>query len=767
MIKNSAVFAILVLFTLTWSGINGQSSFYNLNSIQKIEIHFNESNWDYILDTSKMGSGNYFMCQWLKINGVQFDSVGVKYKGSSSYDSSFNKNPFHISLSKFKDQNYQGISSIKLANGYSDPSMIREVLAYNILQNYMDCPQSNFAQVYVNDSYIGLFSNDEPINKKFCSDHFNSSQNTLIKCSPELPGPYVKSNLKYINADSSQYFSRYEMESEIGWNELVDLCYSITNEQSAIDSKIDIDRALWMIAFNDVLVNLDSYSGWFSQNHYLYKDNTNHFKSIVWDLNMSFGAFPFAGTQNGGSGSLNITNMQQLSPLLHANDSDWPLIQALLSNPQHKKMYIAHMRTITNEIFHSGFYLSLSEQLQTLIDTAVLSDQNKFFTYEQFQNGLTGDVQVSSYTIPGISNLMSARTTYLLSSEQFNDEPPEIIAIEPGSSSPGLGSTVIMLATLANVIPDGVFLGIRFDQSAQFAQVQMYDDGLHNDGAAGDFVFGNSFEMAGYQAQYYIYAENDLAGIFSPENAGHGFYRLFADVATPAPGEVVINEFLAKNTSGAVNELGNYEDWIELYNNTEIPLELYGLYITDSYNDPEKFAFPENTIIQPQSYLTFWADEEESTPTSIHLNFKLSAGGEELMISTGDAGQVIDSITYGAQQSDISLGRCPNGTGNFDFINSPTFNVSNTCGTGVEDPLYQPVMVFPNPTSAEIFVQNAEEKPLNIELINIYNEIIISKLSDLCIIKLNVSVLEDGIYFIKIQDKSRNLTSVQKVMIAK
>lgn len=144
-------------------------SFYDYNTIQRIEIHFNQSNWDYQLDTAKNGSEGYILAQWVKINGVQFDSVGVKYKGNSSYNANQVKNPFHLKLDYVRDnQNYQGFSDVKLSNGFSDPSMIREALSYQILANYMDCPRANYAQVFVNNSMIGLYTNVEDISKDFC-----------------------------------------------------------------------------------------------------------------------------------------------------------------------------------------------------------------------------------------------------------------------------------------------------------------------------------------------------------------------------------------------------------------------------------------------------------------------------------------------------------------------------------------------------------------------------------------------------------------------
>jgi spore coat protein CotH len=78
-------------------------TFYNTSSIQKIEVQFGQSNWDYMLDTAKLGTENYIMAQWVKINGTTLDSVGVKYKGNSSFDSTYAKNPVHIELDTYKN----------------------------------------------------------------------------------------------------------------------------------------------------------------------------------------------------------------------------------------------------------------------------------------------------------------------------------------------------------------------------------------------------------------------------------------------------------------------------------------------------------------------------------------------------------------------------------------------------------------------------------------------------------------------------------------
>jgi spore coat protein CotH len=749
-----------------FQGMNAQDEFYDINTIQEIEISFYQSNWDYVLDTMKTGSGNYLMARWVKINGVQFDSAGVKYKGSSSYDASFAKNPLHISLDEFKNQSYQGIASIKLANFYGDPSMIREPLAYSILAGYMDCSRSNFATVTINSTFMGLYSNDESVNKKFCSTHFYSSGNTFIKGSPDQPGPTSKSNLKYISADSSDYFGKYELESNHGWNDLVELCDIVTNQPSALSSSLDIDRVIWMLAFNNVLVSLDSYSGWFSQNHYVYKDDSGIYDPVIWDLNMSFGGFPFAGTQNGGSGSLTVDDMKQLTPLLHSTHTDWPLIYNILGQSSWQKMYYAHMRTIIQEHFANGSYLETAQMMQDLVNVTVQNDPNKFFTYQQFQQGLTSDFTFGTYTVPGIQNLMDSRAAYLMSTSGLTTVPPVISGITPVPAQPEFNTTVTIRATVNEMGGSGtVMLGLRFEQSDHFVTQQMFDDGNHNDGSAGDNIFGSSFTMSAPMAQYYIYAENAQAAAFSPAHAEHEFYSLSAIIPTAGPGDVVINEFLAKNTADTTNEFGNYEDWIEFYNMTSEPVDLFGLFLTDDYTDPVKYTFPVNTIIDPHGFFIVWADEEDTVSEYLHVNFKLSASGEAIMLSNG-LGVVLDSLTFGEQTADVSLGRCPNGVGTFSTLDIPTFGYENYCPEFIQDHAGNLLKftIAPNPFRDQFVISSNDIKVFSAELFNSSGMKIDKKTGENGQIRYSDSVLPKGIYFILVKNEKNEVIGSGKVI---
>jgi len=219
---------------------------YDKNTVQTVEVFFAQANWDALLDNLAITTEDYLLADSVRINGVVFDSVGVKYKGNSSYNSNNNKNPLHINLDwVHSNQDYQGYTELKLQNLYMDPSMIREVLSYAILENYMDCPKSNFANVYINGTLRGLYSSAESIDDRFNTNHYFDHAGSFFKCNPiggAGPGGGTSPDLKYISADTTAYANGYELKSTYGWTNLVDMINTLNNNFSSIEDKLDLDR---------------------------------------------------------------------------------------------------------------------------------------------------------------------------------------------------------------------------------------------------------------------------------------------------------------------------------------------------------------------------------------------------------------------------------------------------------------------------------------------------------------------------------------------
>jgi hypothetical protein len=505
---------------------------------------------------------------------------------------------------------------------------------------------------------------------------------------------------------------------------------------------MDIDRVLWMLAFNNVLINLDSYTGAFAQNYYLYRDNNSRFVPIVWDLNMAFGGFPFVGSGNTSLGSLTVANMQQLPLTIHNTDPYWPLINDINNNAQWKRMYVAHMRTILNEFFVSNTYQTLATQYQTLVDAAVQLDTNKAFTYTQFQNSLNSNTTVGSYQVPGIVTLMSARASYLQSTAEFTATAPSISGVTYSPSSPSVGDSVWITATISNAT--NVLTGHRADQVFKFAKETMYDDGFHHDGAAGDGVYGIGLVVTSPYLQYYVYSENANAAMFSPERAEHEFYTMNANVQVIGFQQLAINEFMAKNDGTVTDQDGEYEDWLEIYNNTSSSINLGSIYLSNNINDLLKWRFPNTTSIAANSVLAIWMDQD-TTQIGLHANFKLSASGDAIYIFNAGGG-IVDSLTFGPQSSDISMFRCPDGTGPFAYTLSSTYNQKN-CATGIDEQVSEPVFsMYPNPASDQLNIFS--KKQINsVQVIDVHGAILITSLiSPANSLTLQLNQLSNGMY---------------------
>ncbi len=151
------------------------------------------------------------------------------------------------------------------------------------------------------------------------------------------------------------------------------------------------------------------------------------------------------------------------------------------------------------------------------------------------------------------------------------------------------------------------------------------------------------------------------------------FYVLLLIYGNPALAQLYINEFMASNSRTVTDEHLEYDDWLELYNSHEIAINLSGYYLTDDFDEPTKWAFPEITI-PAKTFLIVWTDDSPEQG-NFHANFKLKAAGDEIGLYYGSA--FIDSIRFDAQLPDISYGRSPDGTDKLYFFSNPTPNAPN------------------------------------------------------------------------------------------
>jgi hypothetical protein len=140
------------------------------------------------------------------------------------------------------------------------------------------------------------------------------------------------------------------------------------------------------------------------------------------------------------------------------------------------------------------------------------------------------------------------------------------------------------------------------------------------------------------------------------------------------PPIVAINELMPLNNHTVADQDGEFDDWIELFNNSNQEIDLSDYYLSDSDKNITKWKFPIGTTISAKGYLIVWADGD-TDQVGLHTNFRLSADGEEVVLSNPEM-VIVDYVKFGAQSAELSFSRVPNGTGEFSW-QQPTFNGPN------------------------------------------------------------------------------------------
>jgi hypothetical protein len=157
----------------------------------------------------------------------------------------------------------------------------------------------------------------------------------------------------------------------------------------------------------------------------------------------------------------------------------------------------------------------------------------------------------------------------------------------------------------------------------------------------------------------------------SPDDSG----APVTDVTLPA---LVINEFLAMNAAvEPPDAVGEYDDWIELWNAGDTAVSFDGLHISDDEAQPDRWPLPADVSLEPGGFYLLWADgQPEQGPD--HVGFKLSGAGEAIVLSlvTTDGAAQVDAVTFESQAPDTSMARHPDGS--LDWrAGTPTPGASN------------------------------------------------------------------------------------------
>ena len=679
---------------------------YDPTQVHKLEITLAEPDWFRLLDGGRgpRGEAPVSLVGQLTFNDtLVLDSVVVSIKGQTSdLLNNSEKKSFKLEIDEYLDQDLLGYDNLNLNCGFGDPSSMREVLYYATARGFTHALKVAFVDLYINGDYWGPYGNIQQIEGTYIREWFTDNSGTRWRAeNPDgrrgANGNTFNTGLATLNdlgADSTNYTPYYTLKqsgSDDPWQQLIDVVGPLNNlpiEElyTGLDTLIDIDRTLWMLAQEIVFVDDDSYINKGGMDYYVYVDGaTERLMSMEVDGN-------------------SVMNPQYLDWGVFFNEGDdrYPLLNRLLQNPEARQRYLAHLRTVLVEYFVPARMNAQIDAYVVLLDARVQADPKAIFSYAEWTAG-----------VQELRDFIQDRHDLLTALPAIDRVPIVVSDVSAQLSTTGLAVAEEPTSVRVTVdqAAERVVLYHATGVDGRYARTELRDDGRSGDGAAGDLTYGGAVPAlpGGSFVRYYVEvvaADQHGTATYSPALAEHTVYTFSVALSGIAADDVVVNELMADNDAVVADSQGDFEDWVELYNTGSTTADLAGHHLTDDLDNLTKYTFPAGASIAPGDYLIVWLDEDssDSTPGELHANFKLSKGGEPIHFVSPDL-DIIDETSFGALDTDIAWARSPNGTGMFR-VQAPTFDGDNDVSSARDISTVSQLSVYPNPVGESFHVRS-------------------------------------------------------------
>jgi spore coat protein CotH len=742
-------------------GGNETKGFFDESVIHSIELWFDEPNY-WTLLTNNYQSGTDLGALMIVDGDTLESEVGVHFKGQTSYQQTQGeqKKSFNITLD-FADENQdiEGYETLNLNNGFQDPSFMRELLYLHLSRRHNPSLKGNYAQLFINGENWGPYPCVQGLDGDFLKEWFLSSDGTRWRAlktiggggpgSGGTGGPFGTgySSLNWLNtSDTSEYKKFYTLKKthkENPWEDLVKTCDKLGNTplaalEDSIKLYMDLDRTLWFLATEIIFADDDGYAHKGGMDYYLYwEPETGRMVPLEYDGNSAMLG-------------MNIN----WSPFYNQNDDRFVLMNRLFAVPAIRQRYLAHVRTMMEESFVQTDIEAAIDNYFEMVGPLVQDDSKYLYTYNQFVTEKEN-----------LKNLFQQRRNNILANTEVAQQGLDISNVNYSSqagewTAPQANESVTVTAQIggaAGIHAANLYYGTGL--VGVFSKTTMHDDGAHGDGAANDGIFGAEIpgQGNGVYVRFYmeaIAANTPKTASYLPKGAEHDVYVYRVGTTDFVASDVVINEIMASNETTASDQDGEFDDWIELYNNSSSSMDLSGWFLSDKSDDLQKWSFPTGTFIEGNGYLVVWADENGSQ-AGLHANFKLSASGESLYLVDPNLA-IAQEIIFGEQTTDMGYARVPNGTGDF-VIQPPTFGANNDLLNAVEDLAAHAVVdIYPNPASGAVFIKTNKAQGVALEVLNtIGQRLFLGEIFGQA--WLDVAQWPAGVYWVKVGDETRKL----------
>jgi len=364
-------------------GSGPERSLFEADRVSEVHVELTEPDaWEQIL--AHAIEEEYHPAH-LELDGQRVENVAIRTKGFSSLRRIWesrdgDRYSFKVDIDRYVDgQRFMDKKKFVLNNGYQDPSLMREHIAYRSLREFgLPAPESAFVDLWINDEHMGLYTLVEVIDKDFLRAHFADEDGDLYK--PERPA----GDLRYLGESYDPHYLSAEIKSneeETDHSAFMSLIHAI-NREGFLGESLDIEQALRYLAANFVLVNLDSYLG-MGHNYYLYEQE-GIFQILPWDYNEAFGNFTCQCSID------ELLRFYMDEPTCGAPEAR-PLVPRLLESPERLERYHRLVEEFLDGPFEAEALSAHIDETSALIRPFVEADERLFFTLEKFEEAVAPD----------------------------------------------------------------------------------------------------------------------------------------------------------------------------------------------------------------------------------------------------------------------------------------------------------------------------------------------------------------------------------------
>ncbi len=326
--------------------------------------------------------------------------------------------------------------------------------------------------------------------------------------------------------------------------------------------------------------------------------------------------------------------------------------------------------------YQTDFYVSneLNERANQSIVMANFNDDNtnELYAVTSGTNSLTGELLTPGYFygIEGSSNVSDITFSNF---HYFNHYQGGLRQLITGDADMDGNPNLYLAGHYNEAVYDWEYVGDNPLSDSSFVEHIIFLDDTTD-----DFTSGTDQGKVRVAKLFSGDIDNDNQGDIVFTSAGLGsdkphIYFLEHDGSLDLTATIVVNEFLASNETCCGSEIfGSGEDFVELYNYGTAPVNIEGWGFSDSEGIIATTA--PDTMIPPGGFLILWYTGE--TNGFPEIDAKLSSGGETVY-GEDSSGTMVFSVSFDAQDEDVSYGRYPDGSDTWQQMN-PTPGSTNT-----------------------------------------------------------------------------------------